>query len=93
MNLLIKNTATNKHSNIFLRIIHNICKITLTLRYFIAIYISYQMYKTWSCVTFYHSFPQANDNRITVLVLSENDLISKFIQGLATWFHFEIKFS
>ena len=47
----------------------------------------------WSCVTFYHSFPQANDNRITLLVNSENDLISKFIQGLATWFHFEIKFS
>ena len=27
--------ATNKHSDIFLRIIHNICNITLTLRLFV----------------------------------------------------------
>ena len=67
MNLLIEKTAANKHPDIFLRIIHNICKIKLTFRYFSYIYISYQMYETWSCVTFYHSlnrFPQPNDNCI-----------------------------
>ena len=65
--LLIEKTAAKRHSDIFLRIIHNICKIKLTRRYFSNIYISYQMYKSWSCVTFYHSwnkFPQPNDNRI-----------------------------
>ena len=65
MNLLIKKIAAKEQPDIFCRIIHNICKITVTVRYFSSIYISYQMYKTWSCVTFYHSFPQANDNRIT----------------------------
>ena len=44
MNLLIK--AANKHSDIFLRIIHNICKVTLALTYFSSIYISYKIYKT-----------------------------------------------
>ena len=34
MNLLIEKTATNKYSDIFLRIVHNICKIRLTLQYF-----------------------------------------------------------
>ena len=65
MNLLIKKIAAKEQPDIFRRIIHNICKITVTVRYFSSIYISYQMYKTWSCVTFHHSFPQANDNRIT----------------------------
>ena len=67
MNLLIGKTTTNKHSDIFLRIIHTIYKIKLKLRYFSYIYISYQMYITWSCVAFYHllnTFPQANDSRI-----------------------------
>ena len=67
LNLLIKKTH------------HNICKITLTLRYFSSVYIPYQMYKIRSCVTFYHSFPQGNGNRIST---PENDLIWKVIQGL-----------
>ena len=37
----------NKHSDIILRIIHNIRKIKLTLRYYSYIYIPYQVYKTW----------------------------------------------
>ena len=32
----------------------NIYKIKLTLRYFSCIYIFYQMYRTWSCGTFYY---------------------------------------
>ena len=32
--------------------INNICKIKLTLTYFSYIYICYQIYTTWSCVTF-----------------------------------------
>ena len=32
INLLIEKTAASKHSNIFLRIIHNICKIKFSLR-------------------------------------------------------------
>ena len=51
----IEKTAANKHSDIFLRIIHNICKIKLKLIYFSYI------------LPFYHSlnrFSQANDNRI-----------------------------
>ena len=55
MNLLIKKIAANKHSGIVLRIICNICKIKLKLSYFSYIYISYHMYITWNCVTFYHS--------------------------------------
>ena len=40
----------------------------LKLRYFSYIYISYQMYITWSCVAFFHSlnrFPNVNDNSTT----------------------------
>ena len=61
-------TAANKYSDIFLRIIHIICKIQSTLRYFSYIYISYQMYRTRNCRTFYHSlnrFPQGNDNLVS----------------------------
>ena len=68
MNLLIEKTVANNQSDIFLRITHNVCKIKLALRYFSYIYISYQLYKTWSCVTFYHSlnrFPHVNDNCIS----------------------------
>ena len=68
MNLLTEKTAANKQSDIFLRITHNICKITLTLRCLSYICICYQMYKTWSSVTCYHSlnrFPQPNDNCIS----------------------------
>ena len=39
-----------------------------TLRHYIYISISYQMYIKWSCVAFYHSlniFPQANDSSIS----------------------------
>ena len=46
INLLTEKTATNKQSDIFLRIIYNIYKIQLTLRYFPYIYIPYQMCKT-----------------------------------------------
>ena len=48
-----------------------ICNNKLTPRYFhifTFVYISYQMYEMWSCVTFYHSlnrFPQPNDNCIS----------------------------
>ena len=45
MSLLIEKTVTKRYPDIFLRIIHNICKIKLTLRYFSYIYISYKMYK------------------------------------------------
>ena len=68
INLLIEKKAANKHSDIYLGIIHWNCKIKLILRYFSYIYISYQMYKTWICVTFYYSlnrFPPANENRIS----------------------------
>ena len=34
MNLLLGKTIANKNSDIFLRIIHNICKIKLTPSYF-----------------------------------------------------------
>ena len=64
MNLLIGKAAANKHSDIFLRTIHNIWKIKLTLSYFSYVYTPYQMYKMWSnCIS------------ATVLVLTENDLI------------------
>ena len=45
LNSLTGKKAANKNSDIFLRIIHNICKITLILKYFLSIYISYQMCK------------------------------------------------
>ena len=57
-----------KQSDIFVRITHNVCKITITLRYFPYIYISYQMCKMCSCVTWHHllnRFPQANKISIT----------------------------
>ena len=82
MDLLIEKTAANKHSDIFPRTIHNTCQIKLTLRYFSYIYVSNQMHKTWSCVTFYNSlnrFPQGNDN---CSILPENELIQKFMQDL-----------
>ena len=78
--LLIEKTAASKHSDIFLRIIHNICKIMLTLRCFLYIYISYQIFI--ACRTYYHSlnrFPQATDNCIGNSW--KKDLIYKFIQG------------
>ena len=57
-----------EHSDISLRIIHNICNIKLTLKYFSYIHISYQMYKTWSnCIS------------TTVFVFAENDLASSII--------------
>ena len=51
----IEKAAANKHSDIFFRIVHNICKIKLKLIYFSYI------------LPFYHSlnrFPQANDHCI-----------------------------
>ena len=63
-----RKTAPNKQSDIFLKITHNICKIMSALRYFSYIYIYYQIYETWSCVTYYHSlnrFPKANDNCVS----------------------------
>ena len=91
-NLLIEKTAANKHSNFFLRIIHNICKIQLTLRYFLYIYIPYQMYAMWSCVKFYYSlnrFPQANVDRIsTSWKWLDVEVYTKSI-----WFHFELNLS
>ena len=52
-----------------------ICKDKLTSRYISFVYISYQIYEMWSCVTFYHSlnrFPQPNENCV---ILPENDLV------------------
>ena len=68
INLLIEKTVAIKHSDIFLRIMYNICKIKLTRKYFSYIYISYQMYKTGSCVTFHHPLnriPLGDDNCIS----------------------------
>ena len=48
MNLLIEKTAANKHSDIFLRILHNICKIKLILRYF-----SYAVKSRWYALGVY----------------------------------------
>ena len=65
-NGFVDSKDSNKHSEIFVRIIHNMCKIQLTHRHFSYIYISYQMY---ICVKFYPSFyrfPQANSNRISI---------------------------
>ena len=58
INLLIKKRAANKHSDIFLRIIHNICKIKLTLDTFCTSLIfifPIQCIKCISCVPFYPS--------------------------------------
>ena len=49
-----KDKRKQTFGHFFLRIIHSICRIKLKLRYFSCIYISYQMYITWSCVAFYH---------------------------------------
>ena len=69
MNLLIEKTAATKLT--YFRIIHNICKINLTLRYFSFIYISYKMYITLSCVTCCLDF---HKEMIFALVLPENDI-------------------
>ena len=91
-NLLIEKTTANRHSDIFLRILHDICKIKLTFRYLSYIYISYQMYKSWSCVTFYHSwwnrFPQANDNRIS----TSSKWFNMEVYTRSSWFYFELIF-
>ena len=54
---------------------------TSTVRYFSYIYMSYQMYITWSCVTFY-CYLEFHKQMTTVLVLPENDLIQTFNEGL-----------
>ena len=92
MNLLIEKTVANINSDVFLRIIHNICKIKWTLRYFPYIYICYQIYKTWSCVTFYHSlnrFPQANCNFIS----TSWKWFNIEVYTRSTWFHFGLNLS
>ena len=92
MDLLIEKLVANKQSDLFLRIPHNICKITLILRYISYIYISYQMYKTWSCVTYCHSlnrFPQANDNCISTYW----KWFGIEVYTRSTWFHFELNLS
>ena len=68
MNLLIR--AANKHSDVFLRIIHNICKITLTLFHLFIFPIK--------CIKFravQHSTIRFQKQTTTVLVIAENDLI------------------
>ena len=65
MDLLIGKTVANKTSEIFLRIILNICKIKLTPSSFSYIYICLYFLSMWSSATFYHllnRFPQPNDN-------------------------------
>ena len=79
-------------NNIFLRFIHNIYKIVLTLRYFSYIYVSYQMYKTWSCWTFYHAlnrFPQGNDNHVS----TSRKWFNIEVYTRSTCFHFELDHS
>ena len=63
--LLIEKTAANKHFDIFLKIVRSICRITLKLRYFSYIYISYQVYITWSCVAFRGGFIEGGARRAT----------------------------
>ena len=83
MNLLIEETAKSKHSDIFLRMIHNISYIMLVFsRYFAFIFPQ----------TFYHSlirFPEANE---TVLLLLENDAYIE-IDPRSKWLNFELNFS
>ena len=87
--MLTEKTTSNRHPDIFLGINHDICKIKLTLRYFSYIYISYQMYKTRSCWTFYHSLnrlPQGSDNRVSTSWKWFNmEVYARF-----TWFHFKL---
>ena len=59
--------------DIFLRILHNICQIKLTLRYFSYIYISFQMDKSWSCVSIHKI--DFRKQMTTKLELPEDDLI------------------
>ena len=77
----------NKHSEIYLKIIYWNCKIKLILKYFIYLYfISYQMHKTWNCVTFYYSlnrFPPANENPIS----TSSKWFKMEIYERSTWFH------
>ena len=50
------------------------------------------MYKTWSCVTYYHSlnrFPQANDNCISTYW----KWFGIEVYTRSTWFHFELNLS
>ena len=92
INLLIEKTAANKDLNFWLKSIHNICKIKLTLRYFSYIYIPYQMYQTWSCVTFHHSlnrFPEANVSRISI----SWKWVNAEVYTRSIWFHFELNLS
>ena len=82
----IEKTAANKHSGSFLRNIQNMWKVKLTG------YISYQMYITWSCVTFYHllnRFPQANDSLISTFWRWFN--IEVYTRS--TWLHFKLSLS
>ena len=55
INFLKEKAAANKHSDIYLRIIHWNCKIKLRLKYVPYIYFSYQKNKMCSCVTFCYS--------------------------------------
>ena len=64
MNFLIKKTAENKHWDIFIRVIQNICIKRVAVLHF-----------TIHLIDFHKQMA-------TVLVLSENDVIYKFIQGL-----------
>ena len=62
--------------------------VSLTLSTF-YIDISYQLYKTWNCVTFYHSlnrFAQANDNCIS----TSQKWFNIEVNTRSTWFHLEL---
>ena len=74
--------AANNHSDIFLRIIYNIFKIKLKLRYFWYInIISYQMYIPWSCATIHLTWSSLMlyRNIISLWKISLN-LITFFVQ-------------
>ena len=62
------------------------------LRYFSYIYILYQMYVTWSCVTFYHYQIDFQKEMTTVLVLPESILNMK-VDSRSAQFHFELNLS
>ena len=58
-------------------------------RYFSYIYVSYQMYVTWSCVTFYHYKIDFQKQMTTVLVLPEN-IFNIEVYSRSTYFHFKL---
>ena len=92
INLLTEKTAANKHSDIFSELFIIYIRWSKQLRYFSYNNISYQMYKTRSCWTFYHSlkrFLQGNDSRVS----TSWKWFNIEVYTRSTWFHFELDLS